>query len=247
MDTLPYLLPWILLLLAIGLAVNVSLLPIKSIPGIAVTSVLGLLMLLVAIYGNLITHQQFDQVAEKKAELANMEAWKYRHLDELSLLIAQLKPPETEDLALMDQLRDYGWRPENANIQRMLAAHQSRERVRSEFEPTGPMLIKGIPTDVNDAMVSLALRQVGFTVIPYREDEEAETRVNIIHYGRDMDVAAIKLAALTLIRAGVVIKGIKPFPKPTQGNLRAIKIEWNKYYQNRDPLEPDEIEAATSF
>jgi hypothetical protein len=109
------------------------------------------------------------------------------------------------------------------------------------------MLIKGIPTSVDTSIVTLGMKEIGFVVVPYQDDEQPETEVNIIYFGRDMKITEIQMAALTLMQAGVDLKAIKPFPKATQGNLRAIRIEWNKYYNGRKSLSVEEVEAATSF
>ncbi len=247
MSALPYLLPWILLLLSIGLVVAVKLLPLKSIPGAAVVSTLGLIMLLVAIYANVIRSQQVDLLVEKTETIGEMERWKYQHLDELTLILAQLRPPKEEELALMQELIGYGWRSSNTTIVRAREAHQARERLMESHSATNRMLIKGIPTTVDSQVVELALKEIGFIVLPYRENETPEKDANIIYYGRDMALPEIKLAALTLMQAGVDLKAIKPFPKATQGNLRAIKIEWNKYYEGRKSLIPEEVETAESF
>lgn len=247
METLPYLLPWFLLLLAIGVAVAVKLLPLKSIAGIAVISVISLIFLGVCIYANVVSSQLYDRIDEKQLALEKMEEWKYRHLDGLSLLIAQMQPPADEDLALLKQLQGWGWLSTSPALRQMQQADSARERILAEFTPSQPMLIKGVPQSVNSQIVDFALRQVGFTVLPYREDETPETEVNIIYYGRDMNINEVKLAALTLMRAGVELKAVKPFPKPTAGNLRAIKIEWNKYYELRKALNVQDVEAATVF
>lgn len=247
MSTLPYLLPWILLLLTAGLAVAVKMLPLKSIPGIAVISVLSLLMLGIAIYANVVSSQQFAMVEEKQAALAEIEEWKYSHLDELTLILAQLKPPSDAEEALLEELISYGWLRQNHAVTRAQLSHQARQRLMEQYQPGNPMLIKGIPTTVDGNIVNLSLREIGYLVLPYREDETPEAEVNIVYYGRDMELIEVKLAALTLMQAGVDLKAIKPFPKATQGNLRAIKIEWNKYYEGRKSLEPDEVEAAKAF
>jgi len=247
MHALPYILPWFLLLLAIGITVAVKLLPLKSIAGISVISVISLIFLGICIYANIITGQQYAQTEEKQQKLETMEQWKYRHLDELSLLIAQLKPPSDEDVARLKVLEGYGWLANSPAMHEMQEAHAARERVKAEFTSSDPMLIKGIPLSVNKEIVTLALQEVGFTVLPYREDEKPEADSNIIYYGRDLNINEIKLAALTLMQAGVDLKGIKPFPKPTRGNLRAIKIEWNKYYEARKGITANEVETAQVF
>lgn len=247
METLPYLLPWFLLLLTAGLAVAVKMLPLKSIPGIAVISVISLIFIGVCIYANVISGQMFAQVDVKQQQLEDMEQWKYKHLDELSLLIAQLQSPSDEDMALLKKLNGYGWLSNTALLRQMQEAHGARERILAEYTPSKPMLIKGIPTSVNEKIVDLSLRQVGFTVLPYRDDEEKEANANILYFGRDMDLKEVKLAALTLMQAGVDLKAIKPFPKPTSGNLRAIKIEWNKYYEARKGMTVPDVESAQAF
>lgn len=247
MHALPFLLPWILLLMAAGIAVAVKLLPLKSIVGGSVIGVLSLLFIGVGVYANIISAHQFHELETRQQALEEVETWKYKHLDELSLLIAQLKPPSDEDAALLHELSSYGWLSSHPFIRHMRDAHAARERLLAEFAPSLPMLIKGIPQSVNEKIVDLSLRQAGFTLVPYRDDETRETDANILYYGRDMRLEEIKLAALTLMQAGIDLKGIKPFPKATQGNLRAIKIEWNKYYEVRKGMSVEEIETAQAF
>lgn len=247
MQALPYILPWLLFLLAAGLAAAVKLLPLKSIAGGSVIGVISLIFLGVCIYANIISAQQHHHLEEKEQALAEVEEWKYKHLDELSLLIAQLKPPSDDEAALLKELSGYGWLTTHAIVRQMRDAHAARDRVLAEFTPTQPMLIKGIPLTVNDKIVELSLRQVGFTLVPYREDEERESDINVLYFGRDMHINEVKLAAFTLMQAGIDLKGIKPFPKPTQGNLRAIKLEWNKYYEARKGLSVNDVEIAKAF
>lgn len=247
MHALPYLLPWLLLLLAAGLVAAVKLLPLKSIVGGSVIGLLALLFIGICIYANIVSSQQFHHLEEKEAALAKVEEWKYKHLDELSLLIAQLKPPADEEGAVLKELSGYGWLTTHNFVRHMRDAHTARDRVLAEFTPTQTILIKGIPTTVNEKIVELSLRQVGFTVIPFKPDEVRDPDINILYFGRDLNINEIKLAALTLMQAGVELKGIKPFPKATQGNLRAVKLEWNKYYEVRKGMTVGEVETAKAF
>lgn len=247
MSALPYLIPWIILLLAVALAAAVKLLPLKSIAGIAVNSAILLVLIALAIYANVIASQQDSKLAVQESTIGEMEQWKYRHLDELTLVLAQLKPPTEKEQALLQDLISFGWNAENAVIRQAQNAHRARSRLMHSFKPGSPMLIKGIPTSVNTNIVSLGLKEAGFIVLPYQEDEKPESDVNIIYYGRDMQLPEIQLAALTLMQAGIDLKAIKPFPKATQGNLRAIRIEWNKYYDGRKSMSVEDVENATAF
>ncbi|HVL02359.1 MAG TPA: hypothetical protein VM553_21215 [Dongiaceae bacterium] len=247
MHALPYILPWLLLLLAAGLAVAAKLLPLKSPVGGGVIGALALLFIGVCLYANIVSSQQHHHLEEKEAALAEVEEWKYKHLDELSLLIAQLKPPSDEEATILKELSGYGWLTTHAVVRQMRDAHRARDRILAEFTPTQPMLLKGVPPTVNEKIVELSLRQVGFTVIPFKPDETRDPDINILYFGRDLNINEVKLAAFTLMQAGIDLKGIKPFPKPTQGNLRAIKLEWNKYYEVRKGMTVTDVEIAKAF
>lgn len=242
-----FLLPWLLLALAIAVGFAARLIPLRSKAGIITLSALGAFMLLFAVLSNLFTAKDRDHLERYKEQALQAEDWKYRHLDELTLILAQFKPPSEADQALLKKLISYGWLGNNSKLLSAQQAHEARERLRANYNPVKPMLIKGVPTNVDEHIVKLALRQVGFTLVPYQADEEPYTQVNIIYYGRDMTPLEVKLAALTLMRAGVELKAIKPFPKDTQGNLRAIKVDWNKYYDSRKILDVADIETVEQF
>ena len=247
MNALPYILPWFLMVLAIGLALAVKMLPIKSVIGMVTVSVLGLLMLLTGIFQNVISAQLNNQLQTQSSQIAEQEAWKYRHLDELALTLSQFLPPEDQTISLLQRLTAFGWKTSDPHFQAMQDANNLREQIMANYTSKGPMLFKGIPLSVDDNILNMSLRQVGFTVIPYQADETAEAEINILYFGRDMDIDEVKLAALTLMRAGVSLRGIKPFPKATRGNLRALKAEFNKYYRTRQRLTPDDIQQAKAF
>lgn len=242
-----FLLPWLLVLFTIAVGFAARLLPLPGKAGIITLSALGIFILSLATLSTTFTYKQVAQLDQQQEQLKQEEEWKYRHLDELTLILAQFKPPSEADQALLKKLISYGWLGNNSKLLSAQQAHEARERLRANYTPDSPMLIKGVPTTVDERIVKLALRQVGFTLVPYQEDEEPYQQVNIIYYGRDMQPLEVKLAALTLIRAGIELKAIKPFPKDTQGNLRAIKIDWNKYYEGRKTLSVADIETVEDF
>lgn len=247
MSILVYLIPWLLLVTALVMMILSQSFPLRSKGGLISVISLTLIMVLVSALANIATVKQNARIADLEAQIQQAEDWKYRHLDELTLILAQFKPPTEQDLALLKTLISYGWLGNNSKILRAKQAHESRERLRADYAPSDPMLIKGVPTSVDEHIVVGALKQVGFFIVPYQEGEEPLQDVNIIYYGRDMKPVEIKLAALTLIRAGVEVKAIKPFPEVTRGNLRAIRIDWNKYYDSRKAMEAADIETAESF
>lgn len=249
MSSITYILPWILLLLAIGAACAVKFLPIKSIAGISIISTIGLLMIGIAIYDNLISAEFEDKVAAAEAEVAALEEWKYLHLDQLSLIIAQQQMPEDEDVATLKQLSGYGWTPKNPDFTRLIEAAQALEQLRGDRPDAqrAMYLYKGIPTTVDHTIVKLSLQRLGFKVIPEQEDEEPLTKANVLYYGKYVKLEDIKLTALTLMRAGIRLTEIKPFAKATRGNVRAVKLEYNEYLAKRPPISVQEVVDATNF
>lgn len=247
MAYLPYILPWVMLLLAIGAVMAHKLLEFKSvmwIVSIAISSVIfigcNVLLMLSASHA----HHEVESASKK---LEDMEEWKYRHLDEITLALSQIRPMSQTNSVLLDQLKNYGWIPAQPALRRLEEANQVRDRILGTYYPRTENLFKGLPKLVDQNLLDLSLRQVGFTNVAYRPEEEIPDEVNVIYYGKSLDIKDVKLAALTLMRAGVELKAIKPFPKDTQGNLKAIKAEYNKTIEVRRSLTPAEIEKATIF
>ena len=248
MESLPYILPIIMLLFTLGVAVAVKFMSIKSILGGSVIGALALFMIGCAVFMMVISSGLKDQVIKKDQELTDMMHWKYKHMDEMSLIIAQQPWPEDETISLLKQLRSFGWVTDNNSVKLLTDAHSALEILKSENTNVRTRyLIKGVPTAVNRKIVELGLRNIGFRIVNYKEQEEVPENANSLYYGQNIDLASIKMAALTLVQAGIELKSIKPFPKPTRGNIRAIKIDWSKHFDSRPPLSIEKIVESDSF
>jgi len=248
MESLPYILPLVLLVLAAGTTVAVKFLSIKSAVGGGVIGLLSLFMLGCSIYLMIISSGFEERIAEKEQAIADMEQWKYQHLDEMSLIIAQLNTPEDKHVALLKQLNGFGWQADNKAIKLLTDAHEALESLKSDNTDTRTRyLIKGVPTAVDRKIVEIGLRNIGFRIVAFKEQEEVPVNSNALYFGQNVDIESVKMAALTLIQAGIEIKSIKPFKKPTRGNVRAIKIDWSKYLDKKQPLAIDAIVKAKKF
>lgn len=248
MESLPYILPIIMLLFTIGVAVAVKFMSIKSILGGCVIGALALFMIGCAVFMMVISSGLENKIIAKNQELETMMHWKYQHMDEMSLIIAQQPLPEDETISLLKQLRSFGWVTENKAIQLLTDAHQALEVLKSEnTNYRTRYLIKGVPNAVNRKIVELGLRNIGFRIVPFKEQEEVPDNANALYYGKDVELASVKMAALTLIQAGIELKSIKAFPKATRGNIRAIKIDWSKHFDSRLPLTIEKIVESKSF
>lgn len=247
MAYLPYILPWVMLLLAVGAVFAHKMLEFKSVMWIVAISITSVLFLTCNVLLMIGASSQNAAVKAEKDKLAAMEEWKYRYMDEITLAISQIRPLSQSNSALLEQVKNWGWIPMQPAMRKLEEANQVRDRILGTYYPRGENLFKGLPKLVDQTLVELSLRQIGFTNVPYRPEEEVPDEVNVIYFGKALDIRDVKLAALTLMRAGVELKAVKPFPKDTQGNLQAIKAEFNKTMDVRRSLTPAEIEKATIF
>ncbi|MBV1922017.1 MAG: hypothetical protein KUG73_15165 [Pseudomonadales bacterium] len=237
MESLPYILPIVMLTFAIGLAVAVKMLSIKSIIGGCTIGALSLFMIGCSVFMMIISSGFEAKLLVKDQEIADMVDWKYKHMDELSLIIGQQRIPDDEHVALIKQLNSYGWQINNYSIQLLKDAHQALETLKQENGVARTRyLLKGVPSSVDRKLVEMGLRNVGFRIVPFKEQEEVPENANALYFGQNVDIDSIKMAALTLMQAGIELKSIKAFPKPTRGNVRAIKLDWSKYFDTRQPL-----------
>ncbi|CBL44493.1 hypothetical protein HDN1F_09100 [gamma proteobacterium HdN1] len=245
--SLPYILPWLLLLLAAGGAFAHKKLEFRSkwwIVSIAGISSLFLIFNLLIMAG---AWTQSKEVSSLSQKISDLDAWKYRYMDEITLAISQIRPLSQQDNAIIDKIKGWGWLPSQPALQQLDAADQARSRILTGYYPSGNNLFKGLPKLVDQKLVELSLRQAGFQNVPYRADEEVPDEINVLYFGSKLDVRDIKLAALTLMRAGVELKAIKPFPQASDGNLQAIKGEYSKTMNARRTLTTDSVEKANVF
>lgn len=249
MDSIAYILPWISVLLAIALACAVGFLSLKSPAGIIVAALLSILLFAAAGFDNVISMDYESQIETSKQDYANLERWKYEHLDELSLLIARQNYPSDEAVADVKLLESNGWTRRTPDMQRLLKASQALSELRVNRPDSGRprFLYKGIPTNVDVDLVAVSLRTLGFKVIAPTENEDKLTNGNILYFGKLIDLETIKLTALTLMSAGLNITTIKPFNRTTRGNQRAVKLEWNSALSKRLPYTPDQVVEAENF
>ena len=247
MAYLGYILPWIMLMLAAGTAVAVKMLDLRSKIFIIVASLNGLLFLTCCVLLTVSTMDARREAKRLEVKLEDMENWKYRHLDEITLALAQMRPLSQSESITLTRLKEYGWIPMQSSIRKLEAANDARDRILASYFPTGQSMFKGLPKLVDNSLVDLSLRQLGFTTLPYKPGEAQPEEINSLFYGSMLDLRDVKLVALTLMRAGVEIRAIKPFPKETQGNLRAMKGEYNKTLDVRRVLTPEEVEKAKAF
>lgn len=138
------------------------------------------------------------------------------------VLVAQRWGIADPDTAVSDQ----------ATIQKSIDADEARSQIlkrirETETRTSGNIpLIEYFPKDVDDAIVTAALKDSGFE---FRKGNSATVLpTNAIWVGDSVTLDDTKFVALTLIRAGVKLREIRRFQSPTTANSRKIQIGANK-------------------
>jgi hypothetical protein len=110
------------------------------------------------------------------------------------------------------------------------------------------LFIRYYPKGADQEKIILALKQLGFTPVSITP-REVMLRIptNAIWYGSHATLDDVKLVALSLIRAGVELKSIKPFNDPDGPKKNAIEIGAGTHYVQLKSYTSDKIIKAESL
>jgi hypothetical protein len=126
----------------------------------------------------------------------------------------------------------------------VLNAHSARHDRHGEYT------IEYYPKDIDHdpIIVSSRLRGLGFVVVE-KPAKVQEVPTNAIWFGIEVPIEDVKLVALTLIRAGVALKTIKPFIRSEQEAdwAKLIQIGADADYADSPALTASFIDAQHEF
>lgn len=186
--------------------------------------------------------------AAKDAEIS----WNRKHIMQLTELLSVFRSEagqQFEDMRTL--LLGFGWGadrvPESTIVEQSLQADEQRSKLaaHSDVAPRGAVTVQYFPKDVDGPVVEGALADLGFRVVRGRSlVEHAPT--NAIWFGSKIRIEDVKLVALTLIRAGVEIKIIRPFRD--QGRKRElIQVGADSVYLSAPVISVTDIAEAAEF
>ena len=176
---------------------------------------------------------QKEQISNLIITLRNFESNTYKFFDEIK--------PKLESFGVTDD------NPSFSIIQQSLEA----DKVRTQLSISTDSIIREkitvqyFPKNVDERIVEDSLRELSFdfkTGNPGLPD----VPTNAIFFGDSVPIEAVKLVALTLIRAGVEIKYIRSFRDST-GRSSLIQVGSRKDYIDKMPISVEEIQQANSF
>jgi hypothetical protein len=186
---------------------------------------------------------EVEQKARKEAEAARDEA---RQAERVA-------KERTEAL-----LAQFGWNDEKlttaaANqyaVSQSLYANQALQQAvpRAGRDKRKAVIVEYFPKNVDENKVEAALTELGFTL---RKPAAIVQRIptNAIWFGSPVDIEDVKLVALTLIRAGVQIRSIKPIQDylVNKKDLPLIQVGADSSVVDDPPLTVEAIRAASRF
>lgn len=208
--------------------------------------ILALLVLLV-ISTSITVYFSFTESHEKEIEIRKNE----ETIIELIEILKKFKRETNESFeSLSSTLLAFGWlKPETAKIKDIEKSIEANE-YRSVLAQLDSQKLKNItvqyfPKNIDKDKVNKAIEELGYKVeIGDSRVEDVET--NAIWFGSNVTPEDVKLVSLTLIRAGVKIKVIRPFRNSrTQRDL--IQVGADALYENKESLTVNEIVKALEF
>ena len=119
---------------------------------------------------------------------------------------------------------------------------------RAGREKRKSVVVEYFPKNVDENKVEAALTELGFTLRkPAAIVQQIPT--NAIWFGSPVDIEDVKLVALTLIRAGVQIRAIRPIQDylVNKKDLPLIQVGADSSVVNDPPLTVEQIQAASRF
>jgi len=157
-----------------------------------------------------------------------------------TLLIGFGFTPETAATASPERIS----KSQEANSLVQAAVSSSTASIKSERRR---ITVQYFPKNVDPAVIENTLSALGFTFMTGVPQQQGAT--NAVWFGTDVPLSDVKLVALTLVRAGVDLKTIKPFRKshPVQDRNLLVQVGTDGDYTGKPSLTIDQITSAPGF
>lgn len=173
-----------------------------------------------------------------------------KHFISKPVLIKNL-PEDIDQLVVAQSLEELGFSvdlpapPESAleSVESNPNSHNTKEEENQSSEKEGKKDKKGEKEEEEEKQ-----KKAEKSKKKQNDKEEPEIRrANVMYYGPYVKAYEIKLAALTMIRAGVNLKLIRLSKQVSGDKARAIIFDWSKTYGTRPNLDPMDVYSKKSF
>lgn len=157
-----------------------------------------------------------------------------------TLLIGFGFTPETAAIASPERIS----KSKEANSLVQAAVNSSTASIKSERRR---IVVQYFPKNVDPDVIEKTLSALGFTFMTGVPQQQGAT--NAIWFGTDVPLSDVKLVALTLVRAGVDLKTIKPFRRshPVPDRNLLIQVGTDGDFSEQPSLTINQISNAPGF
>ena len=150
---------------------------------------------------------------------------------------------------------DFGWsekdvlNPSPEKILQSLLAHDEMIKLITAKKVDVNITIRYYTKIKDEGKIEATLRKCGYRKIMVNKDSyRSENPTNAIHYSQNIDVENVKVIAYSLIRAGIDIKKIAPYPEQTQAmKPNSIEISGDKDAMMSKTVRLEDIITAKKF
>jgi hypothetical protein len=207
---------------------------------------MGLALILIVTVGMAIVAWRQWQNAEDQRQMADVQRAKAEQARDEAEKARKLAEARTNEL-----LKQFGWDSEKRSrasvdqysVQQSLTANQELQQAArlAPRESRKAVTVQYFPKNVDENKVESALTELGFTLDKKRAPVPG-IPTNSIWYGTPVSIEDVKLVALTLIRAGVQIRAIRPFADYSpRRNAALIQVGADVAVVNDPPLSVEGI------
>lgn len=195
----------------------------------------------------------FKTASKKNAELDI--AWGKSRIQELVDILKSFRSEVSDQFTnIAGVLSEFGWlneRAQSANVEEIRRSFGANRELAMLAASTYPDRRKNItiwyfPKNVDQTKVSRALEELGFK-LEIVKPIVTDVPTNAIWFGQAVSTDDTKLVALTLMRAGVGIKAIRPsrFTGGVRDSL--IQVGADVRLVNTAPLSVEDVSLASDF
>jgi hypothetical protein len=204
---------------------------------------------------------------QQKAESARQQALRaeeQHRKDQLEIATLQKQVRDVDDnvrdavTGIKTILLGFGFTPETAAAateEQIAISQKANTLVKTAIETSDAsskserqkITVQYFPKDVDPVVIRDTLSSLGFT---FREGTALQREAtNAIWFGQDVPLSDVKLVALTLVRAGVDLKTIRPFRKshPVPDRNLLIQVGTDAEFSGKTSISVSEIANATAF
>lgn len=149
-----------------------------------------------------------------------------------------------------EYVKDFGWSKDDVIsknptiVTRSKQAHDSIiALLKSETVKIGTN-VRYYTKKTDKGRVDITLLKCGLRALYIFNDSYLDSvKTNVIHYSASVPEANVKLIAYALLRAGIDLKAIEPYPKESElnGKANSIEISGNKEYEGRKAMTVEDV------